>query len=108
MLWAALASDLGVQPQVSGAFRILDLDKRVLAFPYDDRGLDVIGDFARLESAYQRFNNWVLEHDRVRMKRIFSCQNDDGANSSSLKGRSQTYEAWECDDEGCFSRPQRT
>jgi hypothetical protein len=40
---------------------------------YDDRGLDVIAsDKDALRGLYHDFNAWILDHDRARIREIFS------------------------------------
>ena len=40
---------------------------------YDDRGLDMIAtDRALLAPLYRRFDHWLLDYDRARMRETFS------------------------------------
>lgn len=42
---------------------------------YDDRGLDVVApEKELLQRAYEQHNEWLLDHDRKRMNRIFASQ----------------------------------
>ena len=39
---------------------------------YDDRGMDVIAcDPAKLHGLYSDFEDWLLDHDRERMMKLF-------------------------------------
>ncbi|MEQ4512514.1 MAG: DUF3885 domain-containing protein [Dickeya sp.] len=46
----------------------------VQLFPYDDRGMDVIGDNpSQLSDLYQRFNHYLLDNDRPLMDRYYGA-----------------------------------
>ena len=38
VLWGALAQDLGIRPRIVGKMHLVNLNKKVLIHPYDDRG----------------------------------------------------------------------
>ncbi|WPD75488.1 DUF3885 domain-containing protein [Dickeya fangzhongdai] len=68
-LWCALATDFPcIQPNPHALVYLINAEQRVALFPYDDRGMDVIGDnHSRLSELYHRFNHYLLEHDRSLM-----------------------------------------
>jgi len=72
LLWGALASDLGIRPRLLCEVYLADLERGVLAHPYDDRGMDVIGPSRDLlRDFYTRFNPYLLDYDRPRMDAAF-------------------------------------
>ncbi|WP_419905048.1 DUF3885 domain-containing protein [Kiloniella sp.] len=42
LLWMAIASDLGVKPTINANIFFFDREEEILAYPYDDRGMDLI------------------------------------------------------------------
>ena len=72
LLWGAVAVDLGVRPRLEGALSLADPERGILAHPYDDRGMDVIGPNRELlAELYHRFNGYLLDYDRARMDAWF-------------------------------------
>lgn len=72
-LWCAMATDIMVKPCPRACFYLFDLDKGVEVFPYDDRGMDVIGkDTDLLQSLYNKFNSYLLDYDREAMDASFA------------------------------------
>ena len=72
LLWGALAADLCIRPRLLCEVYLADVERGVLAHPYDDRGMDVIGpDKALLKELYDRFNAYLLDYDRARMDARF-------------------------------------
>lgn len=72
VLWLAMASDFGpIEPRVNARVRIVDPERKVCLYPYDDRGMDVVGDRAVLAAAYRAYNAWLLDFDRARMDAMF-------------------------------------
>ncbi len=73
LLWGIFARDLGLQPALDARLTLASAELGLLACPYDDRGMDVIGiDAARLAGLYTSFDGWLLDHDRARMAGMFS------------------------------------
>jgi hypothetical protein len=68
-----LAKDFGaIQPRANCAVYLFNLPKRVMVFPYDDRGMDVVGaNTELLLQLYQRHHAWLLDHDRAAMEATF-------------------------------------
>ncbi len=74
-LWCALATDFPfIQPNPHALVYLIDAEQRVALFPYDDRGMDVIGDnHSLLSDLYHRFNHYLLEYDRPLMTRYYGA-----------------------------------
>lgn len=74
VLWCALASDFGsIEPRVNASFYLFDMDMHVMVWPYDDRGMDVVGPNTDLLSGvYYEFNSYLLDHDRAIMDAVFA------------------------------------
>ncbi len=71
-LWGALARDLSIQPRLTCDVYLFDLELGILAHPYDDRGMDVIGNnLGVLRSAYAKFDRYLLDYDREIMRERF-------------------------------------
>lgn len=70
LLWGTLARDLAIQPALNCRIYAIAPELGILAHPYDDRGMDIIGNPQCLNTLYQRFNHYLLEYDRARMTRM--------------------------------------
>ena len=73
LLWCAFATDFGsFRPNPHCSFYLMDIERRLLAHPYDDRGMDIIGaNHELLSQVYFRFNAMLLDHDRATMDKTF-------------------------------------
>jgi hypothetical protein len=73
LLWCAFATDFGsFRPNPQCSFYLMDIERCLLAHPYDDRGMDLIGENHELLSqVYFRFNSMLLDHDRATMDKTF-------------------------------------
>ncbi|BBP70507.1 hypothetical protein PHLH6_25110 [Pseudomonas sp. Seg1] len=73
-LWCALARDFAaIEPTLHCAVYLFNLTDRVMVFPYDDRGMDVVGpNKALLSDLYHRHNAWLLDYDRAAMDSAFA------------------------------------
>ncbi len=74
VLWAALAKDFGfIQPRPLADFYIISLSQKIAIFPYDDRGMDVVGDNqVKLLYLYQKYSDYLLSHDLDAMYQTFA------------------------------------
>jgi hypothetical protein len=74
ILWCALSCDMGwIQPKVSAMFYMFNLEAKIMIWPYDDRGMDVVGpNPAALERLYIQFSTYLLEYDREVMDQTFA------------------------------------
>lgn len=73
LLWCALAKDFGsIRPRPLCDVYLFELSKGVMIFPYDDRGIDVVGpNHALLARLYRRHSQYILECDRASMEVTF-------------------------------------
>lgn len=72
VLWACIASELGVSPNVNARLFAASCARGRLMHIYDDRGMDVIGTTVdTLRPLYEEYNQWLLNHDRNAMKEVF-------------------------------------
>jgi hypothetical protein len=71
-LWGALAQDLGIRPRLTCDVYLFDLELGILAHPYDDRGMDIIGNnLGILRETYAKFDRYLLAYDREIMHSRF-------------------------------------
>lgn len=75
LLWGALAKDLApIQPQFNCALYLFNLPQRVMVFPYDDRGMDVVGpNRTLLRQLYCQHQKYLLDYDRAEMDSTFAA-----------------------------------
>jgi hypothetical protein len=75
-LWCALAKDIGdIRPRPFCDIYFFNLNLQVMAFPYDDRGMDVVGpNRTALAQLYQKHQRFLLTHDRPVMDEVFGVQ----------------------------------
>jgi hypothetical protein len=73
LLWCAFAKDFGsIRPNPHGMVYFFNLEKRVMVFPYDDRGMDAVGpNHALLNSVFQKNRRYLLEYDLATMLQTF-------------------------------------
>ncbi len=73
-LWCAFSSDFGsIEPRPMADVYLFNLDKEVMVFPYDDRGMDVVGPNKQfLKEQYDNFGHYLLDYDRETMDAVFS------------------------------------
>lgn len=73
-LWCALARDFAaIQPKPNCVLYLLNLKKHVMVFPYDDRGMDVVGPNKDLLSQlYRLHHTYLLNYDRHTMDTTFA------------------------------------
>ncbi|MCB1053507.1 MAG: DUF3885 domain-containing protein [Acidobacteria bacterium] len=69
-LWCAFSADLAISPRADVEIRLFDLQRQILVFPYDDRGMDVISwDRDFLIRLWDRFPQDISEYDRRRIQK---------------------------------------
>ena len=72
VLWCALAKDLGVRPRLLCDIYLLNFKTRIAVFPYDDRGMDVVGpNRPALQQLYTQQQSLLLFHDLPQMQKTF-------------------------------------
>ncbi len=68
LLWGAIAHDIGIRPRLLCDVYLFDLELGILVHPYDDRGMDAIGNnLGILRSAYHQLDRYLLNYDRQTM-----------------------------------------
>lgn len=68
LLWCALARDLPIRPKALCDVYLFALDAKIVAYPYDDRGMDVVGpNHEKLAELYQKHKALLLDYDRAKM-----------------------------------------
>lgn len=74
LLWGALAKDLApIQPQFNCLLYLFNLPQGVMVFPYDDRGMDVVGpNETLLRELYCQYQKYLLDYDRAEMDSTFA------------------------------------
>ena len=72
-LWCAMAADLGsIRPRPFCSTYLFHLERRVMVWPYDDRGMDVVGPNREfLAQLYRTHHHHLLDHDRASMEETF-------------------------------------
>ena len=72
LLKGTLALELGIEPQINASLYIASIDKGLLAHPYDDRGMDIIGPNTALKKTlFDDFQNYLLAYDIETMRASF-------------------------------------
>jgi hypothetical protein len=74
LIWAALGAELPIAPKARwiGSIYIVDFERKIVVWPYDDRGLDVLApNGSILRPLYHRLNGWLLDYDREAMDAKF-------------------------------------
>ncbi len=73
LLWSAIASNFNITPRVSANIYFFSPKLQILAHPYDDRGMDIIGkNYDLKQKLFNNFNNYLLDYDREVMNKYFS------------------------------------
>lgn len=73
LLWCALASDFGsIKPNPVCSCYLFNLERDLVVFPYDDRGMDVVGpNRDLLVMLYRKYGAYLLDHDMPTMRQSF-------------------------------------
>ncbi len=71
LLWCSMAQGLGIKPCPLVNIYLFELTKGVEVWPYDVRGMDIIGNKAILSQLYKKFNSYLLDYDREMMDTNF-------------------------------------
>lgn len=72
LLWHAIAAEMPIYPSAPVVVFLIDSQAPLMLHVYDDRGMEVIGNApAKLNELYSEFSDWLLNHDRERMARMF-------------------------------------
>ena len=78
ILWCALARDFAtIKPNPGCLLYLFNLQNGLMVWPYDDRGMDVVGpNHEALAGLYLKHLRWLLEHDRVVIDGVFGGSRD--------------------------------
>ena len=72
VLWGVLATELGITPQIGCTAYFIDFKNKIIASPYDDRGMDIIGsNKQRLQFLYRKHQKYLLKHDINEMQKYY-------------------------------------
>ena len=76
ILWCAVARDFAtIKPNPGCLLYLFNLQNRLMVWPYDDRGMDVVGpNHEALAGLYAKHSKWLLEHDRAVMDAVFGSR----------------------------------
>ncbi len=76
-LWCAFATDFGsIRPHPRCNIYLFNLNSRVMVWPYDDRGMDVVGpNHMLLSHLYVKHHQNLLDHDRQTIAATFEPSN---------------------------------
>jgi hypothetical protein len=73
LLWSNIGQDIGIRPVAPVLAKLVDMERGVSVYAYDDRGMDITAleaqDIANLST---EFNSWLLDYDRPRMAHAFA------------------------------------
>ena len=73
-LFGKLANELGIRPSFWFDLYIYDIDLGILAHPYDDRGMDLVGtNKFMLSRIYKQYSGWLLNYDIDVMRQWFGA-----------------------------------
>jgi Domain of unknown function (DUF3885) len=76
LLWINIAQDIGVMPVAPVLTTLIDCDRDVSVFAYDDRGMDITSLTPdEIAPLYRQFEGWLLDYDRARMADAFRKNN---------------------------------
>lgn len=69
-IWAAVANEMPISPRFPSLAKnyIIDFQRGLILHVYDDRGMDLSAKSPELlRPVYEQFDEWLLDHARVRM-----------------------------------------
>jgi len=75
LLWTCVSNESPVEPTPGGlqTIHIVDFERKIALWIYDDRGMDLIAmEKTALQPYYQQFNPWLLDYDRAAMDAKFA------------------------------------
>jgi hypothetical protein len=75
LLWSQVARDIGVMPQAPVLSKLVDVERGVTVYAYDDRGMDITATCPDpIAELHGRFDAWLLDYDRPRMSEAFAVK----------------------------------
>src|SRR5699024_97342 len=74
ILCCALANDLGISPRLECAVYLVNLQDGLVMYPYDDRGMDIVGpNTEALSGLYSKHHSWLLPYDLPTMQATYGA-----------------------------------
>lgn len=71
LLWMKIAHELGISPSTWLDLHIFSIENKILAHPYDERGIDVIGEKSTLKTAFNKLHHLLINYDIEKMESSF-------------------------------------
>jgi Domain of unknown function (DUF3885) len=72
LLWSNIGHEIGISPVAPVISTLVDTERLITAFAYDDRGMDITAINAdAIVDLYDHFDAWLLDYDRPRMSMAF-------------------------------------
>jgi hypothetical protein len=77
LLWCAFSTDLPIRPRPRNcSVYLFNLENRIMVWPYDDRGMDIVGpNHILLSQLYSKYHQNLLDYDREIMAATFEPPN---------------------------------
>lgn len=73
LLWSNIGQDIGVRPVAPVLAKLVDIERGVSVYAYDDRGMDITAlEPQEIVSLSKDFDSWLLDYDRPRMALAFA------------------------------------
>ncbi len=73
LLWSACAKDFQIEPKAPCSIYFMDLVRGVMALPYDDRGMDIVGpNHTLLSEIFATHRHYLLGYDMDTMRATFA------------------------------------
>jgi Domain of unknown function (DUF3885) len=71
LLWSNVTQDIGIRASAPVLATLIDRERGISVFAYDDRGMDITALLAgKIDPLYARFDAWPLDYDRPRMAEV--------------------------------------
>ena len=74
LIWCSVSYESAITPKAPALSYLADLDRGVLAYVYDDRGMDLTAlERDTLLTLYRERKDWLLDYDRARIDEAFGA-----------------------------------
>jgi len=72
LLFGKLGCELGITPSFWFDVYLYSMEEGILIYPYDDRGMDVVGpNKDKIRSLFEKYSEWLLDYDIDKMNSDF-------------------------------------
>jgi len=72
ILWCCFSRDLAIKPCPQADLFLISIEAGICVWPYDDRGMDVVGpNHKLLSSLFTKFNHYLFDYDLEAMNATF-------------------------------------